>query len=201
MPKPRLLRSVAKSLSSDDRRLSAVVHRQPGSRLPDPGPGGARRRDNLHRPLPGRANHGLQLAAAFAFLRRGDRLAVWRLDRLGRNMPHLIQLVRDIEARGCQLVSLTKNLETDSPGGKLVFTVFATLAQFESDVNSERTREAHKAAKANGRRRERKSTFHDPAYVRAVRALGLAFSFLDGPTAPGAIPLGGTDQPRFRSPA
>ena len=50
----------------------------------------------------GRAKHRPQLAAAFAFLRKGDQLAVWRLDRLGRNVPHLIQLVRDIEARGCR---------------------------------------------------------------------------------------------------
>ena len=53
---------------------------------------------------------------------------MWRLDRLGRNVPHLIQLVNDIKAHGCQLVSLTEKLDTDSPGGKLVFTLFAALA-------------------------------------------------------------------------
>ena len=112
-----------------------------------------------------------QLATAFSFMRERDRLAVWRLDRLGRNGPHLIQLVREIEARGCQLVSLTEKMDTDSPGRKLVFLVFAALAQFDSDGNSERTKESYKNATANSRRWRRKSIFHDSATVRVAQAL------------------------------
>ena len=74
--------------------------------------------------------------------------------------------IRQLRKRGCQLVSLTENLDADSPGGKLVFLVFAALAQFETYVNDERTKESPKAAKAAGHRWGRKSIFHDPSTVR-----------------------------------
>ena len=66
---------------------------------------------------------------------------------------------------------MREKLDTDSPGGRLFFTVFAGLAQFESDVNSERTKESRRGAKANGRRWGSKSIFHDPANVRLARVL------------------------------
>ena len=100
----------------------------------------------------GRQKDRPRLLAAFAFPRKGDRLAVSRLDRLGRNVPHLMKLVEDIEDCGCQHVSLNEELDTDTPGGKLVCTVFAAPAQFASDVSSERPQESDKAAKAAGRR-------------------------------------------------
>ena len=72
-------------------------------------------------------------------LRAGDTLVVWRLDRLGRSLPDLVQIVADLEQRGIALESLTEKIETSSAAGKLVFHVFAALAEFERNLIRERT--------------------------------------------------------------
>jgi len=84
-------------------------------------------------------------------VRQGDAVVVWRLDRLGRSLSHLIALTREIEARGAALVSLTESLDTASPGGRLVFHVFAALAEFERGLIRERTMAGLAAARARGR--------------------------------------------------
>jgi len=84
-------------------------------------------------------------------LRSGDVLVVWRLDRLGRNLPDLVKIVADLEAGGIGLESITENIETASSTGKLVFHVFAALAEFERNVIRERTLAGLKAARARGR--------------------------------------------------
>ncbi len=104
-------------------------------------------------------------------MREGDTLAVWKLDRLARNLRHLIDLGLDLQRRGCQLVSLTEAIDTGSTGGKLVFAVFGAMAEFEADLNRERTMEARRAAKAAGRPWGRPSPFHDPENVRAAQAM------------------------------
>ncbi|WP_456316356.1 recombinase family protein [Teichococcus coralli] len=90
------------------------------------------------------------LAQALAHVRRGDVLVVWKLDRLGRSMPHLIDTVRDLDGRGIGLRSLTEQIDTPTPGGRLIFPVFGMLAQFERDLIRERTRAGLKAAEARG---------------------------------------------------
>ncbi|WP_175896656.1 recombinase family protein [Burkholderia cepacia] len=90
------------------------------------------------------------LAAALAYLREGDTLAVWKLDRLGRSLPHLVQTVADLEQRGIGFRSLTENIDTTTPNGRLVFHLFAALADFERDLIRERTRAGLAAAKARG---------------------------------------------------
>lgn len=85
-------------------------------------------------------------------LREGDTLVVWRLDRLGRSLKHLIDTVNDLEARGVGFKSLTENIDTTTPGGRLVFHVFGALAEFESELIRERTRAGLAAARARGRR-------------------------------------------------
>ncbi len=112
-----------------------------------------------------------QLLAALEFLRAADTLAVWKFDRLARDLRHLIELGVQLDQRGCQLVSLTEAIDTSTPGGKLIFTVFAAMAQFESDLNSERTREAYRVKQAAGVRWGRRSQFHDPETVRLAKAL------------------------------
>ena len=119
----------------------------------------------------GRGARRPQLDAALDFLREGDSLVAWRFDRLGRSVQHLLDLSRQLDERGCQLVSLTEAIDTGTPGGKLVFTVFAALAAFEADLIGERTTEAARTAKAHGNRWGRRSKFHDPEIVRAAKAM------------------------------
>jgi DNA invertase Pin-like site-specific DNA recombinase len=92
------------------------------------------------------------LRSALECARAGDSLVVWRLDRLGRSLRHLIDVVRDLEARGLALISLTEQLDTSTPGGRLVFHVFGAMAEFERDLIRERTRAGLDAARARGKR-------------------------------------------------
>ena len=92
------------------------------------------------------------LAEALDHCRSGDTLVVWRLDRLGRSLPHLIETVTALAARGVGFKSLTESIDTTSPGGKLIFHIFGALAEFERDLIRERTRAGLTAARARGRR-------------------------------------------------
>jgi len=93
---------------------------------------------------------------ALQFLRAGDCLVVWRLDRLGRNLKHLIEIVDDLENRGIGFVSITEGFDTTTNGGKLVFQIFGALAEFERNLIRERTRAGLEAARARGRMGGRK---------------------------------------------
>ena len=93
-----------------------------------------------------------QLDACLDHLRPGeDTLIVWRLDRLGRSVRHLIDVVNDLDSRGVGFRSLTESIDTTTAGGKLVFHVFAGLAEFERSIISERTRAGLASARARGR--------------------------------------------------
>ena len=83
--------------------------------------------------------------------RPGDAVVVWRLDRLGRSLRHLIDVVADLERRGVGFVSLTESLDTTTPGGRLLFHVFGALAEFEAARIRERTMAGLAAARARGR--------------------------------------------------
>jgi DNA invertase Pin-like site-specific DNA recombinase len=96
------------------------------------------------------------LAAALAYVREGDALVVWRLDRLGRSLPHLIETVGALEARGVGFRSLTEAIDTTTSGGRLIFHVFGALGQFERDLIRERTKAGLTAAAARGRKGGRK---------------------------------------------
>jgi DNA invertase Pin-like site-specific DNA recombinase len=80
------------------------------------------------------------LAQALAYMRDGDTLVIWKLDRLGRSMTHLIETVNDLEKRGVGLRSVTEAIDTTTPNGRLVFHLFGALGQFERDLIRERTR-------------------------------------------------------------
>ena len=84
-------------------------------------------------------------------LEPGDVLTVWKLDRLGRSVSHLVDLVDDLGRRGVQLRSLTEGLDTTSAGGRLMFHVMAALAEFERDLIRERTAAGLEAARAAGK--------------------------------------------------
>lgn len=87
-----------------------------------------------------------------AALREGDTLVVWKLDRLGRSLAHLIESVRALESRGVGFRSLQDNIDTTTPGGKLLFHIMGSLAEFERDLIRERTNAGLAAARARGRK-------------------------------------------------
>jgi DNA invertase Pin-like site-specific DNA recombinase len=91
------------------------------------------------------------LEEALAFMRPGDTLVIWRLDRLGRSLQRLIELVMTLQTREVGLWSLQERLDTSTPGGKLIFHVFGALAEFERDLIRERTQAGLAAARARGR--------------------------------------------------
>jgi DNA invertase Pin-like site-specific DNA recombinase len=91
------------------------------------------------------------LEEALDFARAGDTLVVWKLDRLGRSLPHLLETIAGLQERGAGFKSLTEQIDTTTSGGKLIFHVFAALAEFERDVIRERTRAGLAAARARGR--------------------------------------------------
>jgi DNA invertase Pin-like site-specific DNA recombinase len=92
------------------------------------------------------------LDKALSHLREGDTLVVWKLDRLGRSLPHLIQTVNSLKERKIGFKSLTEELDTTSPGGKLVFHVFGAVAEFVLDITRERTQAGLAAARARGKK-------------------------------------------------
>ncbi|HSH81638.1 MAG TPA: recombinase family protein [Herpetosiphonaceae bacterium] len=92
------------------------------------------------------------LTAALEACRPGDTLVVWKLDRLGRSLPHLVETVRDLGAHGVGFTSLQEQLDTTTAGGKLIFHIFASLAEFERDLIRERTNAGLAAARARGRK-------------------------------------------------
>ncbi|GEO43055.1 invertase [Skermanella aerolata] len=92
-----------------------------------------------------------KLQAALEYLRSGDTLVVWRLDRLARSLDQLIATVKDLEARDIALKSLTEAIDTSTAGGKLIFHIFGSIAEFERSLIRERTKAGIAAAKARGR--------------------------------------------------
>ena len=91
------------------------------------------------------------LARALDVARDGDAIVVWKLDRVGRSLPHVVSLVGDLQKRGVGLKVLTGDIDTTTPTGRLVFGIFATLAEFERDLIHERTIAGLAAARARGR--------------------------------------------------
>ena len=101
--------------------------------------------------LSGSLEHRPELTKLLDQLRPGDTLVVWRLDRLGRSIRHLIDQLQTLGERGVGFRSLQETIDTTSPGGGLVFHVFAALAEFERDLIRERTHAGLAAARARGR--------------------------------------------------
>ncbi len=109
------------------------------------------------------------LGEALVHLRSGDTLVVWRLDRLGRSLKHLIETVTSLHSRGIGFRSLTEGIETETSGGRLVFHLFACLAEFEREVIRERTRAGLTAARSRGRRGGRPALMDDKKTATARR--------------------------------
>src|SRR4051794_19511036 len=109
------------------------------------------------------------LEEAIDYAREGDVLVVWRLDRLGRSLRHLIETITLLNNRKVGFRSLTENIDTTTSGGKLVFHIFGALAEFERDIIRERTTAGLEAARARGRFGGRRSVM-TPAKLRLAQA-------------------------------
>jgi len=125
----------------------------------------------------GKTTERPELGQCLKALRKGDTLVVWRLDRLGRNLSDLVQIVSNLEKDGIKFRSVTENIDTGSPTGKLQFHVFAALAEYERSLIRERTRAGLEAARARGRKGGRKPKLNEKD-VREIKAM------LKDPTIP-----------------
>ncbi|QXL85804.1 recombinase family protein [Comamonas sp. NLF-1-9] len=103
-------------------------------------------------------------------LRPGDTLVVWRMDRLGRSLAHLVRTITDLEVQHIGFESLTERIETGSATGKLMFHVFAAMAEFERNLIRERTMAGLKAARARGRKGGRKPVL-DAQKIKEIKVL------------------------------
>jgi DNA invertase Pin-like site-specific DNA recombinase len=111
------------------------------------------------------------LDEALAYLRTGDTFVVWKLDRAGRSLKHLIELLNTLETRGVEFVSLTEKIDTRTPSGKLIFHLMGALAEFERDLIRERTNAGIAAARARGRKGGRPRKLKTDAKVAIARRL------------------------------
>ena len=111
------------------------------------------------------------LAKALAFLRPRDCLVVWKLDRLGRSLPHLLTTVTDLKERGVAFRSLTEQMDTTTPQGELLFHIFGALAQFERSLIQERVQAGLAAARRRGRRGGRPIAIDAEKFAAVIAAL------------------------------
>ena len=112
-----------------------------------------------------------QLQAALAYLRPGDTLVVWKLDRLARSLTQLVETIESLATRDVGFRSLTESIETTTAGGRLIFHIFASLAEFERAIIRERTRAGLDAARARGRVGGRPAAMTKEAITAAKLAL------------------------------
>lgn len=122
------------------------------------------------------------LTAALSFLREGDTMVVWKLDRLGRSMTHLLQTVAELEGRGVGFRSLAENIDTTTPTGRLVFHIFGALGQFERDLIRERTNAGLVAAAARGRKGGRPIAVTPDKIVRARQLMASGLNVREAAT-------------------
>ena len=111
------------------------------------------------------------LEEVLQMLQNGDTLVVWRLDRLGRSLIQLVELMDRLGANGINFYSLTENIDTGSSGGRLLFHMIAALAEFERTLISERTRAGMAAARENGTRLGRPPGLTEAQLIEASQAI------------------------------
>ncbi|WP_244658666.1 recombinase family protein [Ciceribacter thiooxidans] len=112
------------------------------------------------------------LSGVLRTLRRGDVLVVWRLDRLGRSVGHLVQIITRLQKRQIGFRSVMENIDTESAGGRMVFHVLAAMAEFERSIIRERTVAGIAAARARGQQHGRKRSLTDEQCLAAYKEIG-----------------------------
>jgi DNA invertase Pin-like site-specific DNA recombinase len=123
--------------------------------------------------ISGSATQRLGLDEALEYVREGDTLVVWKLDRLGRSLKHLINTITNLNNRNIGFKSITENIDTMTSGGKLIFHIFGALAEFERDIIRERTNAGLQAARARGRigGRPKAKTLDTPKKIALAQSL------------------------------
>lgn len=111
-----------------------------------------------------------QLAVLQQVLREGDVIYIYKLDRLGRSLKHLLEMTSDFEKRGIGLVSINDHIDTTTAQGRLIFNIFASLAEFERELIRERTKSGLEAARARGRKGGRSHGLSKEAEKKAMLA-------------------------------
>ncbi|CAG0910045.1 unnamed protein product [Cyprideis torosa] len=111
------------------------------------------------------------LAQALDYLQPGDTLVVWKLDRLGRSLPHLLEVIQSLKDRGVQFRSITEGMDTSTPSGELLFHLVGALAQFERSLIQERVRTGLEAARKRGRVGGRPRAISDEKLDAIVEAI------------------------------
>jgi len=112
------------------------------------------------------------LLKCFESLKHGDVLVVWRLDRLGRSLPHLVGIIKELKERGIGFRSISDgNIDTTTASGELIFNIFSSLAQFERSLLQERTLAGLKSARARGRLGGRPKLLTDSPKIKMAKKL------------------------------
>lgn len=111
------------------------------------------------------------LDQALAFMTQGDCLVVWKLDRLGRSLVHLLDIINDLRSKGISFKSLTEQMDTTTSHGELLFNIFGSLAQFERSLIKERIMAGLKAAEKRGRKGGRPRSITDEKMEAIVEDL------------------------------
>lgn len=111
-----------------------------------------------------------ELQKMFENIREGDVIVIWKLDRLGRSLRYLVEIVNDLMTKKVGLQSLNDPIDTTTPQGRLAFNIFGSLAEFEREVIRERTRAGLEAARARGRQGGRPKGLSDKAQQKAMVA-------------------------------
>jgi len=117
------------------------------------------------------------LAALLDYVREGDTVVVWKLDRLGRNMIHILQTVQGLTERGVTLVSITDGIDSSTPAGRMMIGVLGSLAEYERELVKERTALKRAASRANGTRFGRPRKVKDDNHIETAKGMKA-----DGPT-------------------
>lgn len=130
-------------------------------------------KDIFHEVVSGAKTERVELNRLLSTLRKGDVIVIWKLDRLGRSLKHLVLLIHELIEKGIGLQSLNDPIDTTTAQGRLVFNIFACLAEFERDVIKERTQAGLQAARARGRTGGRPKGLSAPAQRKAIAAEAL----------------------------
>lgn len=111
------------------------------------------------------------LLEALKYLQKGDTLVVWKLDRLGRSLSHLVKLINELKEREVEFCSLTEGINTSTVSGQLQFNIFASLAEFERSLIQERVNAGLESARRRGRRGGRPKVLDQEKIVHIIKAL------------------------------